>query len=55
MENIQDLRNNIRNGETNNHVKKTWITPGITEIPKFVILGGPTTKLTESSTDYFSF
>ena len=56
MENIQDLRKSatvLRNNIS--PVKKTWKTPHVTEIPKFVILSGGTGKTTEDTTFFISF
>ena len=56
MENIQDLLSSVPEGHLNQiPVKKTWISPCVTEIPKFVILGGASPKTSEDTTNFISF
>lgn len=56
MKNIKDLPISVQKGLENQiPVKKAWVSPKITEIPKFVILSGTNPKPAESLTDLLSF
>lgn len=56
MKNIKDLPISIQKELKNQiPVKKAWLSPEVTEIPKFVILGGGNPKPAESTTDLLSF